>query len=60
MKNDHLVPVNIADIVQRLSDKNIRENEKIALLQRLETIRDYCAAAIVKHSNRPSLVSNRK
>jgi hypothetical protein len=55
-----MVPVNIADIVQRLSDKNIRENEKFALLQRLETIRDYCAAAVVKHSNRPSLVSNRK
>ena len=41
MKNDHLVPVNIQDIVNRLNDKNIRENERANLLVRLDAIRDY-------------------
>lgn len=51
MKNNHLVPVNIQDIVNRLNDKNIRENEKANLLIRLDAIRDYVTAAVVKASN---------
>lgn len=46
MKNDHLVPVNIQDIVNRLSDKNLSYNERAVLVQRLEAIREYCAKAI--------------
>jgi len=60
MKNEHLVPVNVVDIVQRMADKNIKENEKINLLLRLEAIRDYAAAAIVKNSRSPVLVQNKK
>jgi hypothetical protein len=56
MKNDHLVPVNIQDIVNRLKDKNVSENERLNLIQRLETIRDYCAAAVAKNYNAPKLV----
>lgn len=48
MKNDHLVPVNIQDIVNRLSAKDLRENERMNLLLRLDAIRDYVTAAVVK------------
>jgi len=51
MKNNHLVPVNIQDIVNRLNDKNIRENEKANLLIRLDAICDYVTAAVVKVHN---------
>jgi len=47
-KNLHLVPINVVDIVERLNSKDLRDNERQILLQRLETIRDYCAAAVVK------------
>lgn len=54
MKNEHLVPVNIQDIVNRLKDKNIGENEKANLLLRLDAIRDYVTAAVVRaNENRP-------
>ncbi len=49
-KNIHLVPVNIVDIVDRINDKNTKENEKMNLIIRLETIRDYCNAALNKQS----------
>lgn len=48
MKNDHLVPVNIQDIVNRLNAKDIQENERANLLIRLDAIRDYVTAAVVK------------
>ena len=60
MKNEHLVPVNVVDVVNRLSGKNLSENERINLVLRLEAIRDYAAAAVAKHSNGPTLVQNRK
>lgn len=60
MKNDHLVPVNIQDIVNRLNDKNIRENERANLLVRLDAIRDYVTAAVVKaNSNNETFGKNR-
>jgi hypothetical protein len=52
MKNDHLVPVNIQDIVNRLKDKTIGENEKANLLVRLDAIRDYVTAAVVKANSK--------
>ena len=60
MKNEHLVPVNVVDVVNRLSGKNLSENERMNLVLRLEAISDYAAAAVAKHSNRPTLVQNRK
>ena len=48
MKNDHLVPVVVQDIVNRLKDKTIGENERANLLLRLDAIRDYVTAAVVK------------
>jgi hypothetical protein len=52
MKKEHLVPVNIQDIVNRLNDKTIRENEKANLLLRLDAIRDYVTAAVVKANSK--------
>ena len=48
--NLHLVPINVIDIVERLNSRDTRENERQLLLQRLETIRDYCATAVNKNS----------
>ena len=33
MSNEHLIPVNIQDIVSRLNDKTIRENERMNLVK---------------------------
>lgn len=52
MKNEHLVPVNIQDIVNRLNDKTVRENERANLLLRLDAIRDYVTAAVVKANSK--------
>ena len=48
MKNEHLVPVNVQDIVNRLKEKNISYNEKVLLIQRLEAIRDFCKNTLDK------------
>jgi hypothetical protein len=52
MKNDHLVPVNVQDIVNRLKEKNLSNNERLVLLQRLEAIRDFVSNAITKVGSR--------
>ena len=48
VKNEHLLPVNIVDLVQKLNQTDIRENERMNYVLRLETIRDYCDAAVKK------------
>ena len=48
VKNEHLLPVSIVDLVQKLHDPAIRENERMNYVLRLETIRDYCDAAVKK------------
>jgi hypothetical protein len=52
MKNEHLVPVLVQDIVKRLNEKDVRENERANLLIRLDAIRDYVTAAIVKENQK--------
>jgi hypothetical protein len=47
-KNDHLIPPIIIDIVIQLDNLQIAENERMALIQRLETVRDFC----IKNLNR--------
>jgi len=47
-KNEHLLPVNIVDLVEKLNQQGIRENERMNYVLRLEAIRDYCDAAIRK------------
>jgi len=48
IKNLHLVPINVVDIVDKLSNKDIRENEQTNYMMRLEAIRDYTTAAVIK------------
>ena len=52
MKNQHLIPVNITDIFEKLNNPNLRENERANYILRLETIRDYCDAAVKKENNK--------
>lgn len=54
MKNEHLVPVNIVDIATRINDKNIKDNEKMNLIIRLETIRDFCNIVLTKNNSKPT------
>lgn len=49
MKNDHLIPVNIQDIINRLKGVDLSQNERFVLIQRLEAIRDFCADAVKKY-----------
>lgn len=51
MKNEHLVPVNVIDIVNRLTDPSIRENERMNYVLRLEAIREYCSVALSKSTS---------
>lgn len=56
MKNEHLVPVNIVDLVNKLNDKTLRENEIMNYQVRLEAIREYCSIALNKHNNSKPVV----
>jgi hypothetical protein len=58
MKNLHLVPVNVVDLVDKLSTKDIRENEQTNYLMRLEAIRDYTSAAVIKFQNQKPMKAN--
>ena len=49
MKNEHLVPVNIVDLVNKLNDKTIRENELQNYVLRLETTASYINESLTKH-----------
>jgi hypothetical protein len=44
----HLVPNNIQDIVEQLQKSNVRGNERMNYVLRLEAIRDFCDAAVKK------------
>lgn len=46
MKNDHLVPINVQDLISKALDKNINENERMNYQLRVEAIKDRCQAAI--------------
>lgn len=48
MKNQHLLPINIVDLVEKLNNPNVRDPERTNILQRIETIRDYCGNAVTK------------
>ena len=61
MKNNlHLVPVSVQDIVEKLANKDMRENERMNYVLRLEAIRDYCDVALKKSHNPVKIFTNRK
>jgi hypothetical protein len=48
MKNLHLVPVNILDLVEKINDNSIRENERNNYILRLETTAAFISEAVTK------------
>lgn len=52
MKNNlHLVPASVQDIVEKLADRNMRENERANYILRLEAIKEYCESTLKKMNN---------
>jgi hypothetical protein len=60
MKNLHLVPANVIDLVDRINDNNIRENERNNYILRLEAIRDYTTVCLNSYSRDKTSFNNRK
>lgn len=52
MKNLHLVPPSVVDIVEKLHSPIAHENEKHNYVLRLEAIRDYCSDVITKQNQK--------
>ena len=52
MNRDHLIPAIVMDLIEKLSDNSVRENEKMNYQLRLEAIRDYCNLALDKCYNK--------
>lgn len=52
MKNQHLIPINIIDLVDKINDPRTNENERNNYILRLETIKEFCEIAIKKDKDR--------
>jgi hypothetical protein len=50
MKNEHLIPPIVLDLVEKFNSPHVRENEKMNYILRIEAIRDYCSTAINKYN----------
>ena len=60
MQNLHLVPINVQDLIEKMLDKNIKENEHYNYILRVEAIREYCDEALRKNNNKISAVPFKK
>ena len=60
MKNLHLVPANVMDLVDKIYDPTIRENERNNYIFRLEAIRDYTTTCLNTYSRDKASFSNQK
>jgi len=49
MKNEHLVPVNVVDLVTKINDKNLHENERNNYVLRLEATSAYINESLLKN-----------
>lgn len=50
MKNLHLVPANVIDLVDKINSKIVRDNERNNYILRLEAIRDYTTTCLNTYS----------
>lgn len=50
MKNLHLVPINVLDLIDKINDTSIKENERNNYVLRLEAIRDYTTTCLNTYS----------
>jgi hypothetical protein len=57
--NMHLLPQIVIDLVDNALNESKHENERSNYLLRLETIRDYCNAAINKYNNTKPIVKSK-
>ena len=57
--NIHLVPVPVQDVVIQLENSQIGENERLSLLQRLETIRDFCNKSLIREQRKQEIMQNK-
>lgn len=60
MKNLHLVPANVIDLVDKINDNITRENEKNNYVLRLEAIRDYTTLCLNTYSRDKNSFTNKK
>lgn len=60
MKNLHLVPANVVDLIDKINDPTIRENERNNYIFRLEAIRDYTTTCLNTYSRDKNSFTNRK
>ena len=60
MNNLHLVPANVLDLIDKINDNNIKENERNNYVLRLEAIRDYTIVCLNTHSRDKASFNNRK
>ena len=60
MKNEHLVPVNVVDLVNKLSDVTVRENERNNYVLRLEATAAYINESLTKHKTAALQFSKKK
>ena len=56
----HLIPINVVDLVTKLADSNIGENEKFNYIMRIEAIKEYCDYALNKHNTFKNLNLKKK
>jgi hypothetical protein len=49
MKNEHLLPVSIIDLVEKFENKAISEHERVNYQMRVEAVVEYCNDALNKH-----------
>jgi hypothetical protein len=52
MSSVHLVPPQVIDAAINLDHASLNSNERSAIRQRLETIRDYCNDALMRDARR--------
>jgi hypothetical protein len=60
MKNLHLIPANVLDLIDKINDNNIKENERNNYILRLEAIRDYTTVCLNTYSRDKASFNNRK
>ena len=58
-KNAYLVPPAVNDIISQLENPKVGENERMALIQRLEATRDHCDKALMKAKKPSPLIPRR-
>lgn len=60
MKNEHLVPVNVVDLVNKLSDLSVRDNERNNYVLRLEATAAFINESLTKHKTQTAAFTKKK